>query len=769
MSRYAIKFPFRVRIHGGEFDESARAIHREDGLKTIQAESGIVLGSTIERKQMSTKTTFKRIALVAVAALGFGMLSVAPSTAVPQADTLTASALTATAVPGAAASVTLTHTYLSTGTSDTVTATVSIVSMPAGNTALPVLASVTTNDTGSPSKSVSGLTASTGSVAASTAVRGDYTLSLTTLTVGTYVFSVTPQTGSKASALSLTYTIADTAAKATAASSRVYMRAGGLTAAGSGDASSPALLLDGGFYEQTAKIESNGTVSYTQAALLTALGAKIATEDANTSNVTTLSFTGGATTLGTAAASFGLILGNGDTITASTISGAVQKNYGDYAPMAGYYFNAPGHPVTVTVTGPGSITHQGVVKGKTFTESNTDANYLQKSFSLVSDGTLGISTITFTSGGVTLATRTVNFVGVAAKITPTLVKSVLTIGATNATTTASNAGAITAIVADANGNPVSGVSVYSVSDTAATIAITPILCGTSSATGAVSCDLTGVAAGTANITLINAATVAAATITSAASAVRVSTSTPSTLTYAFDKATYAPGEAAKITATLTNSAGAVPNGTYTVLTAGVTSTYTLTGLPGLTLTTTGNAGTAVFTTTIPVGISGDLALTGTAATGITATFGGAEVVNAALNAAVEATDAANEAIDAGNNAKDAADQAIEAADAATIAAQDAAAAAELAGEVAVAAAEAAGEIAAEALDAANAATDAALSAAEAADAATSAALEAKESADAATAAVAALSAEVTKLMAALTAKITSLSNVVAKIAKKVKA
>jgi trimeric autotransporter adhesin len=81
MSRYAIKFPFRVRIHGGEFDESARAIHREDGLKTIQAESGIVSESTIERKQMSTKTTFKRIALVTVAALGFGVMSVAPSSA----------------------------------------------------------------------------------------------------------------------------------------------------------------------------------------------------------------------------------------------------------------------------------------------------------------------------------------------------------------------------------------------------------------------------------------------------------------------------------------------------------------------------------------------------------------------------------------------------------------------------------------------------------------------------------------------------------------
>jgi len=36
----------------------------------------------IERKQMSTKTTFKRIALVAVAALGLGVVSsVAPATA----------------------------------------------------------------------------------------------------------------------------------------------------------------------------------------------------------------------------------------------------------------------------------------------------------------------------------------------------------------------------------------------------------------------------------------------------------------------------------------------------------------------------------------------------------------------------------------------------------------------------------------------------------------------------------------------------------------
>ena len=88
---------------------------------------------------------------------------------------------------------------------------------------------------------------------------------------------------------------------------------------------------------------------------------------------------------------------------------------------------------------------------------------------------------------------------------------------------------------------------------------------------------------------------------------------------------------------------------------------------------------------------------------------------------------------------------------------------------ATAAANAASDAAAEAIDAANAATDAANLAAEAADAATVAAEEARDAADAATAAVEALATEVATLMAALKAQITTLANTVAKIAKKVKA
>jgi len=75
------RFLRRVRIHGGEFDTSARAMYREGVTSSLRADLRIVRRSTIERKQMSTKTTFKRIALVTVAALGFGVMSVAPSSA----------------------------------------------------------------------------------------------------------------------------------------------------------------------------------------------------------------------------------------------------------------------------------------------------------------------------------------------------------------------------------------------------------------------------------------------------------------------------------------------------------------------------------------------------------------------------------------------------------------------------------------------------------------------------------------------------------------
>ena len=72
------KFLRRVRIHGGECGAVARALHHKAEINSLPAVSENVSFTTNERKSMSTKTTLKRIALAAVSAMGFGLLSVIP-------------------------------------------------------------------------------------------------------------------------------------------------------------------------------------------------------------------------------------------------------------------------------------------------------------------------------------------------------------------------------------------------------------------------------------------------------------------------------------------------------------------------------------------------------------------------------------------------------------------------------------------------------------------------------------------------------------------
>jgi len=61
---------------------------------------------------MSTKTIFKRIALVAVASIGLGVLSVGPSSAAVTEETLTVSAATATGTVGDTTTVTVTSAFI---------------------------------------------------------------------------------------------------------------------------------------------------------------------------------------------------------------------------------------------------------------------------------------------------------------------------------------------------------------------------------------------------------------------------------------------------------------------------------------------------------------------------------------------------------------------------------------------------------------------------------------------------------------------------------
>jgi hypothetical protein len=151
------KFLRRIRIRGGEFDASARAMHRK-------AAVGNVSIATIERKLMSTKTTFKRIALVAVAAVGLGMLSgvAANAAAAPTAVITTGYAGAGTAagtqVVGGQSSVTLTTADSTTtvavsgvgsvvsstitGTTPAITYGTNTFSMPAGSGTLLLTSSV---------------------------------------------------------------------------------------------------------------------------------------------------------------------------------------------------------------------------------------------------------------------------------------------------------------------------------------------------------------------------------------------------------------------------------------------------------------------------------------------------------------------------------------------------------------------------------------------------------------------------------------------------
>jgi hypothetical protein len=432
----------------------------------------------------------------------------------------------------------------------------------------------------------------------------------------------------------------------------------------------------------------------TQAALDTANGVDNAISAAKTTSFLNTGETTTATADATVIASMAVT-----TSAAATIV-VLPKN------AAGTTITNVTFPLTATISGPGTLAIGTNLAAITALDSGsgraitgTTNHYV---IGVFADGTAGVSTITISSGTTVLATETVTFYGAAAKITPTVVNSVLAI--------ASNTGAITAVVTDAAGVLVPGVTVYASSNTDAVIDDAYVAStAASTSAGLVSFNLTGVAVGTAAITLtLNATSAGTSTVSALAGTMRVSDGVPTKVDYSFGKTSYAPGEAAVITATVSNAAGVMPAGTYTVLTAaGVTASYTVSGMPTTTVLAVLSTGSATYAVTIPSGISGELQLAGTAsATTIAATFGKTNIVNAGLDAA---TDAANEAIDA-----------------------------------------------------ANAATDAALAAAEAADAATTAAQEASD-------AVAALSESVTKLIAGLQAQIKSLAAVVAKIAKKVKA
>jgi len=639
---------------------------------------------------MSTKTTFKRIALVAVAALGLGVMSVAPSQAATSGLAIAVTNGTAGNAAGLVADTTTaalaTVTALTTEAADTITVTAIRKSNPTSGTGPSVMAHLGLVDTGTVSTGVKRTIGGSALVASVS---------------GANVAAVFDSTTAFNTAVSQAYVISGDAGYKSATFN---------------------LLLD------TATAPQAGTYTYTVVATVySALGAYVSQSTQDVSIVVAALASASKVvdaSKSTATLSSGTTLGSATAGTDDAVSTLATASATIKASIRVINNNnsstAVAESITVTVTGPGVVRKSGETSsGKSIVvvgDGNDDIEIL-------SDGTAGVASIVVKTTSITYPAKSVIFYAAAPSTSvASVAKPVVEANGSSTLDT------VRATLNDSNGNRWAGDAyIYATSAASALIAgsETPVLCSFDAADNRHECPVTGKTVGSATFKVIDASTVAAATLSSNEVTVRSSASIPASFKLVFDKATYAPGEKAVLSVVPVDAAGAsVAGKTYTDLLAagGITpsiafssgsDTLTATAIvvSGSSSSTSGTtAGQRNYTVYMPYA-SGDITVTATGGTGLpvaarVAVTATASVANPSVDAA---TDAANEATDA-----------------------------------------------------ANAATDAALAAADAADAATAAAQDASD-------AVAALSASVSKMISNLRAQITSLTNLVIKIQKKVKA
>jgi hypothetical protein len=578
---------------------------------------------------MSTKTTFKRVALVAVAALGLGVLATAPSQATVQAASLTLSSATSTQLTNetsTASAAVATLSFLASDVADTVTVTAFLMSAPAGNTKTPVLQ---VSDT------------ATSAVVRDAAAGGD------PLALGAEVTDQTISVNSRTNA-----------ATAVTAKLKVYMNSA--TVAGTYVVKLVPSVAGGGGVVDATGVTLTITVSTNPATDTVAASAtSILTTAADTTTATdaTVTWPKAASTANEAAViKVGLLNAAGVATT--------------------------GESYTATIAGPGLLASQpldndlsAAAVGRAITVKAGDV------VTVYPDGSSGVATITITSAaGKTLATETVTFYGDATTATATVVKPII-----NAT---SGQNAILVTMKDAAGTNVSEATVFYVTSSDAT-KISGAYTATSSITysstnGTLGAGylipLTGVAAGSANITVGTKSSATATTgVNAAAVAVRVGSETPASVSVSLDKTSYIPGEKATITVVVNDKDGlALADKTYLNIfaTGGIVANYTLGAGSDTTTATSVDAfasGKKTFTVYMPIAES-DVEFTWTTGTNLllaNQAVAGKLVATVSSASGSAAIDAANEATDAANAATDAALAAADAADAATAAAEDA--------------------------------------------------------------------------------------------------
>jgi hypothetical protein len=826
MSSSRFKFPRRVRIHGEECGAVARALHHKANSFSPAVKENVSF-TTIERKQMSNKTSFKRIALAVVVALGFGVLSTGPTQAVVNSDTLTLSSSTATATIGqasdTASAATITLSYLATSPVDSMSLTASLVSSPATNTQLPELQLTDTTAAivyGTPVGGTTGFMVLASAEAGARSDSGAARLNTTAVETSYFGSRVPSNTPVFVAARNRSISAATTVS----ATFKVYIP----TPAVAGTyvvRVTPAITGNSG---TTTLASAARDLTITVSAAACTQGCSAPTATASWSSMFYTSALRGVD----AASAANLTMQPGDSVinftsalTSGTTSAQAANIFVYQQNAAGditYTHSTPANAALTNMNQGGvesmtaSISGPGLIGAGTSTAAATGRSLIVTAGQYVTvwnDGTSGVATITITGNttGIVYATKTVNFYGTATTVTVTA-----------STTTVVNSGNlnyryVSAVAKDANGivNPVATNTLRLTSSDTLLMNVRMLAPDSSasttfSATGAgrpgayiaywnfsTAADVTRLSTtrngsfsftiGTGGTTPVVGSLTSATTTLDSAAAVTVRLSNGiGGVTLAFDQATYRPGQTAYLTLTATDSSGATAaTATYSSLLSAVEASGFGTGTPA-----TGShalvSGAKTFTFTMPnVETTAAIVVKGcTSATANNATCtefsasATAVVTDPAVTAAKAAETAAKAAetasVAASKAAQDAAVAAAKAAQDAAVAAaekaaKDAVAAAKAAQDAAVAESQAATDAAAEAIDAANAATDAANLAAEAADAATVAAEEARDAADAATAAIEELATQVATLMAALRAQITTLANTVAKIAKKVKA
>jgi hypothetical protein len=511
-----------IRILRGERDASARATH-------LEAATRKYLVTTIERKQMSTKTNFKRIALVAVAALGLGVLSSIPSQAAVT-GTLAVTNTNGTATTATADSTTagsLKVRWLATGNTDSVVISTNLNSAPSSSTFIGSLRFVA-SDTLTAQNAVVLLPALGGLPSA-----GD-TAVITTATAGyssgTFLYQLSSTTGLVAGTYTFTTTITPYNALTGVESTKVVTQDVSIVVTVPSSASTTASPVYSAAYIGTTSIDSSTAADATTAAVGTA----------------------SVTPAGAVFVKLRNAAGTATTNVLDSLTVTIDKGN-----VAGVNTGGVGRNIIINYAPSGT----------------TGGAYVY----FYPDGSTGTATITIATKNAGTFTKTLSWYG-------TDVKSIVA----QQRLSVMSVGAVTSVVRaqafDANlTNLASSTALYAYSSDTSVVSTYGAACSAAAVSASdglwyADCPLTGVKAGTVTITIRDAATVALSTVASNAVSVRVSTGVATSFTLTTDKASYAPGEKGYLIVTVKDAAGLVMpkrSSTATLASGGISSTAQL--------------------------------------------------------------------------------------------------------------------------------------------------------------------------------------------------